>query len=72
MFKVASSISKELDFTKKNRWDLLIRDQFLQQVREKKKRGRKERKHREALAILSSAAASSRASLLKKDTNDEV
>ncbi|KAJ6816383.1 uncharacterized protein M6B38_416485 [Iris pallida] len=73
--KVVQKLPQELAALKKRQWDLVLVNQYLREVREAKKWGRKERKHKEAQAVLAAAAAaaaaSSRNPLLRKDTNDE-
>ncbi|MQL76261.1 hypothetical protein Taro_008647, partial [Colocasia esculenta] len=74
MMKVVRHLPEELDSLKKKRWDLVVVNQFLRHVKEAKKRGRKEKRHKEYQAVLAAAAAavetSSRISSLRKETND--
>uniref|UniRef100_J3LHG5 PHD-type domain-containing protein n=1 Tax=Oryza brachyantha TaxID=4533 RepID=J3LHG5_ORYBR len=74
--KVVQNLSRELDAFSKRKWDFIFVNQFLRDVREAKKRGRKEKRHKEAQAILAAAAAavaaSSRNSTVRKDANDDV
>ncbi|CAN6480180.1 unnamed protein product [Victoria cruziana] len=76
VYKIISDLPRELELLRRQRWDALIVNQFLCQVREAKKQGRKEKRYREAQAVLAAAtaaaAASSRASSLRKDTHEEV
>ncbi|KAM0918218.1 hypothetical protein ACQ4PT_008836 [Festuca glaucescens] len=55
-FKVVQSLSHELDSFNKRKWDHIIVNQFLRDIREAKKRGNTERRHKEAQAILAAAA----------------
>jgi hypothetical protein len=74
--KVVKNLSRELDAFSKRKWDLIFVNQFLRDVREAKKRGRKEKRHKEAQAVLAAAAAavapSSWNSTLKKDVKEDV
>ncbi|XP_008776606.1 uncharacterized protein LOC103696693 isoform X2 [Phoenix dactylifera] len=76
IFKVVQNLPKELDAVNRRKWDLILVNQFLREVREAKKRGRKERRHKEAQAVLvaaaAAAAASSRNSSVRKDASDEI
>ncbi|XP_039166290.1 protein Jade-3-like [Eucalyptus grandis] len=51
-------------------WDTVLVNKYLGDLRVAKKLGRKERKHKEAQAVLAAAAASSRISSLRKDLLD--
>lgn len=57
------------------KWDAVLVNQYLCELREAKKQGRKERRHKEAQAVLAAAtaaaAASSRISSFRKDACDE-
>lgn len=72
---VAKSLQLEIDSARKQKWDAVLLSQYLYELREAKKQGRKERRHREAQAVLAAAtaaaAASSRISSLRKDTLEE-
>ncbi|XP_062220416.1 uncharacterized protein LOC133919884 [Phragmites australis] len=72
--KVVQNLSRELDAFSKRKWDLILVHQFLRDVREAKKRGRKEKRHKEAQAVLAAAAAavasSSRTSTMRKDVKE--
>jgi hypothetical protein len=57
MLTVVQNISYELDSFNKRKWDHIIVNQFLRDLREAKKRGNSERRHKEALAILASTVA---------------
>lgn len=75
IFRVIQNLPRELDMLNERRWNLIIVSQFLREVQEAKKQGRKERRHREAQAVATAAAAaaaSSRNSSLRKDANDEI
>ncbi|XP_066332548.1 uncharacterized protein [Miscanthus floridulus] len=73
--KVVQNLSRELDAFSKRKWDLIFVNQFLRDVREAKKRGRKEKRHKEAQAVLAAAAAaiasSSRNSTMRKDAKED-
>lgn len=72
---VVKSLQKEIDVARSYKWDAVLVNQYLCQLREVKKQGRKERRHKEAQAILAAAtaaaAASSRVSSFRKDVLDE-
>ncbi|XP_020275460.1 uncharacterized protein LOC109849974 isoform X2 [Asparagus officinalis] len=74
--RVVQQLPHELEVLKKHRWDMVLVNQFLRDVKELKKRGRKERRHQEAQAVLAAAAAvaasSSRNPLPRKDGSDEI
>ncbi|XP_026656732.2 uncharacterized protein LOC103696526 isoform X2 [Phoenix dactylifera] len=76
IFKVVQNLPQELDAVYRRKWNLILVNQFLREVREAKKRGRKERRHKEAQAVLEAAAAavaaSSRNSSLRKDANEGI
>uniref|UniRef100_A0A5B7AIV8 PHD finger family protein n=1 Tax=Davidia involucrata TaxID=16924 RepID=A0A5B7AIV8_DAVIN len=73
--KVVKSLPQEIDAAGKQKWDAVLVNQYLCELREAKKQGRKERRHKEAQAVLAAAtaaaAASSRISSFRKDTLDE-
>lgn len=71
--KVVQNLSRELDAFSKRKWDLIFVNQFLRDVREAKKRGRKEKRHKEAQAVLAAAAiaSSSRNSTVRKDAKED-
>ncbi|XP_058754200.1 uncharacterized protein LOC131627372 isoform X2 [Vicia villosa] len=75
VYNVAKGLPLEIDKTHQQRWDAVIANQYLLDLREAKKLGRKEKKHKEAQAVLAAAtaaaAASSRVSSFRKDTIDE-
>uniref|UniRef100_A0A2N9FXG7 PHD-type domain-containing protein n=1 Tax=Fagus sylvatica TaxID=28930 RepID=A0A2N9FXG7_FAGSY len=72
---VAKSLPWEIDAARWQRWDSVLVNQYLCELREAKKQGRKERKHKEAQAVLAAAtaaaAASSRMSSFRKDAFDD-
>ncbi|CAD6339871.1 unnamed protein product [Miscanthus lutarioriparius] len=76
MHKVVQNISYELDSFNKRKWDHIIVNQFLRDLREAKKRGNSERRHKEALAILAATAPSvvptSRNATVRKETENNV
>ncbi|XVF39427.1 hypothetical protein PTKIN_Ptkin01aG0033700 [Pterospermum kingtungense] len=69
--RVATSLPLEVEAARTLRWDAVLVNQYLYELREVKKQGRKERRHKEAQAVLAAAtaaaAASSRISSLRKD-----
>jgi hypothetical protein len=74
MLKVVQHISYELDSFNTRKWDLIIVNQFLRDLREAKKRGNSERRHKEALAILAATttfvAPASRNATLRKEAEN--
>ncbi|CAN6164670.1 unnamed protein product [Urochloa humidicola] len=76
ILKVVQNISCELDSVNKRKWDHIIVNQFLRDLREAKKRGNSERRHKEALAILAATAPSiaptSRNTMVRKDAGNKV
>lgn len=74
--KVVHNLSRELDAFSQRKWDLIFVNQYLRDVREAKKRGRKEKRHKEAQAVLAAAAAavasSSRNAALRKDVKEDM
>ncbi|XP_042482293.1 uncharacterized protein LOC122062708 isoform X2 [Macadamia integrifolia] len=75
IFRVAKSLPEEMDAVRNQKWDDVLVYQYLCELREAKKRGRKEKRHKEAQAVLAAAtaaaAASSRISSFRKDGHDE-
>ncbi|KAK7353135.1 hypothetical protein VNO80_18575 [Phaseolus coccineus] len=73
IYSVAKSLPHEIDRAHQQRWDDVIVNQYLRDLREAKKQGRKERKHKEAQAVLAAATAAAAASSrsFRKDTLDE-
>ncbi|KAL3845575.1 hypothetical protein ACJIZ3_002978 [Penstemon smallii] len=73
--KVARSLPQEIDAAGKLKWDAVLVSQYNHELREAKKLGRKERRHKEAQAVLAAAtaaaAASSRISSTRKDALEE-
>ncbi|OMP12216.1 Zinc finger, PHD-type [Corchorus olitorius] len=69
--RVAKSLPHEVEAARGQKWDAVLVNQYLYELREAKKQGRKERRHKEAQASLAAAtaaaAASSRISSLRKD-----
>ena len=76
ILKVVQNISYELDSVNKRKWDHIIVNQFLRDLREAKKCGNSERRHKEALAILAATAPSvapiSRNATVRKDAENKV
>ncbi|XP_050376192.1 uncharacterized protein LOC126793646 [Argentina anserina] len=75
MSNVAKRLPKEIDTARNQKWDAVLISQYLCELREAKKQGRKERRHKEAQAVLAAAtaaaAASSRISSFRKDVLDD-
>ncbi|CAJ1974169.1 unnamed protein product [Sphenostylis stenocarpa] len=73
IYSVAKSLPQEIDKTHQQRWDDVIVNQYLRDLREAKKQGRKERKHKEAQAVLAAATAAAAASTraFRKDSLDD-
>ncbi|KAK7353133.1 hypothetical protein VNO80_18572 [Phaseolus coccineus] len=73
ILSVAKSLPHEIDKAHQQRWDDVIVNQYLRDLREAKKQGRKERKHKEAQAALAAATAAAAASSrsFRKATLDE-
>ncbi|KAK9081895.1 hypothetical protein Syun_030732 [Stephania yunnanensis] len=75
IFKLVRGLPQEREDIRKQRWDSVLVNQYLCQLREVKKQGRKEKRHKEAQAVLAAAtaaaASSSRGPSLRKDANDE-
>lgn len=73
--KVVKSLPQEIEVVRKQKWDSVLVNQYLCELKEAKKQGRKERRHKEAQAVLAAAtaaaAASSRISSFRKDAIDE-
>ncbi|XP_074263550.1 uncharacterized protein LOC141586276 isoform X2 [Silene latifolia] len=73
--KVVRGLPDEIDAVRKRRWDDVLVNQYVYELKEARKQSRKERRHKEAQAVLAAAtaaaAASSRVSSLRKDTIDE-
>ncbi|XP_062233262.1 uncharacterized protein LOC133930603 isoform X3 [Phragmites australis] len=76
ILKVVQNISYELDSFNKRKWDHVIVNQFLRDLREAKKRGNADRRHKEALAILAatapSVASTSRNVTVRKEAENNV
>uniref|UniRef100_A0A0D9WN48 PHD-type domain-containing protein n=1 Tax=Leersia perrieri TaxID=77586 RepID=A0A0D9WN48_9ORYZ len=56
LLKIVQGLSDDLDSFNKRKWDHIIANQFLRDLREAKKRGNTERRHKEAQAIMAAAA----------------
>ncbi|KAH6763750.1 hypothetical protein C2S51_014999 [Perilla frutescens var. frutescens] len=73
--KVVRSLPREIEAAGKQKWDVVLVSQYIHELREAKKQGRKERRHKEAQAVLkaatAAAAASSRVSSIRKDTLED-
>ncbi|PSS16022.1 Low affinity vacuolar monovalent cation/H(+) antiporter like [Actinidia chinensis var. chinensis] len=73
--KVVKSLPQEIDDIGKRKWDVVLVNQYLFELREATKLGRKERRHKEAQAVLAAAtvatAVSLRNSSFRKDALDE-
>ncbi|KAL6962090.1 hypothetical protein U1Q18_037045 [Sarracenia purpurea var. burkii] len=73
--KVVQSLPQDIDDMGKRKWDAVLVNQYLYELREAKKQGRKERRHKEAQAVLAAATAAAAASLrnssFRKDSLDE-
>ncbi|KAF5942328.1 hypothetical protein HYC85_019970 [Camellia sinensis] len=73
--EVVKSLPCDIDAVGKQKWDAVLVNQYLSELREAKKQGRKERRHMEAQALLAAATAaassSSRISSFRKDTRNE-
>ncbi|KAE8704410.1 PHD finger family protein, putative isoform 2 [Hibiscus syriacus] len=69
--RVAKSLPREVETARTKIWDIVLVNQYLYELREAKKQGRKERRYQEAQAVLAAAnaavAASSRISSSRKD-----
>ncbi|XVF64660.1 hypothetical protein PTKIN_Ptkin09bG0185800 [Pterospermum kingtungense] len=60
--RVAKSLPQEVETARTQRWDTVLVNRYLYELREAKKQGRKERRHKEAQAILAAATAAAAAS----------
>lgn len=73
--KVVNSLQQETDAARQREWDAVCVSQYLYELKEAKKQGRKEKRHKEAQTVLAAAtaaaAASSRISSLRKDNIEE-
>lgn len=73
--KVVNSLRQETDASRQGEWDAVLVSQYLYELREAKKQGRKEKRHKVAQTVLAAAtaaaAASSRISSLRKDNIEE-
>nr|KJB16263.1 hypothetical protein B456_002G220300 [Gossypium raimondii] len=72
--RVAKSLPQEVEASRTKIWDTMLVNRYLYELREAKKQGRKERRHKEAQAVLAAAtaavAASSRISSRKDGLED--
>ncbi|TYI44234.1 hypothetical protein ES332_A01G222600v1 [Gossypium tomentosum] len=72
--RVAKSLPQEVEASRIKIWDTMLVNRYLYELREAKKQGRKERRHKEAQAVLAAAtaavAASSRISSRKDGLED--
>lgn len=73
--KFVNSLQQETDAARQREWDAVLVSQYLYELREAKKQGRKEKRHKEAQTVLAAAtaaaAASSRISSFRKDNIEE-
>ncbi|GLT41377.1 hypothetical protein SLA2020_154450 [Shorea laevis] len=73
--RVAKTLPDQVESARQQRWDAVLVNQYLHELKEAKKQGRKERKHKEAQAVLAAAtaaaAASSRSSSSRKDVLED-
>ncbi|XP_010521226.1 PREDICTED: uncharacterized protein LOC104800176 isoform X2 [Tarenaya hassleriana] len=73
--EVAKKLPLEIDEQHGRRWDDVFVNKYFYDLREARKQGRKEKRHKEAQAVLAAATAaaatSSRNSLLRKDISEE-
>lgn len=73
--KIVRNLPHEMDAVRKQRWDDVLVNQYVYELKEARKQGRKEKRYKEAQAVLAAAtaaaAASSRISSLRKDAVDE-
>lgn len=73
--KIVRNLPHQMDAVRKQRWDDVLVNQYVHELKEARKQGRKEKRYKEAQAVLAAAtaaaAASSRTSSLRKDTIDE-
>ncbi|KAJ4962456.1 hypothetical protein NE237_022395 [Protea cynaroides] len=71
IFRVAKGLPEEMDAVRNQKWDAVLVNRYLCELREAKKRGRKEKRYKEAQAVLAAAAASSRISSSRRERHDE-
>ncbi|XP_074575453.1 uncharacterized protein LOC141831928 isoform X2 [Curcuma longa] len=75
LLRIVKNLPHELNESTKQKWDLILVNQFFHEIKEAKKRGRKEKKNKEAQAVYAAAAeaaAVSSRNSLRKDNNDEI
>ncbi|CAN6853112.1 unnamed protein product [Brassica oleracea] len=74
-YAVTKKLPLEIDEQHGRRWDDVLVNKYFHDVREARKQGRKEKRHKEAQAVLAAAtqaaATSSRNTSLRKDTSEE-
>ncbi|KAF2562686.1 hypothetical protein F2Q70_00016373, partial [Brassica cretica] len=74
-YAVTKKLPLEIDEQHGRRWDDVLVNKYFHDLREARKQGRKEKRHKEAQAVLAAAtqaaATSSRNTSLRKDTSEE-
>lgn len=70
VYRVAKTLSEEIESAREQRWDAVLANRYLYEVKEAKKQGRKERKHKEAQAVLAAATAAAAASSRNSSRQD--
>ncbi|XP_019093842.1 PREDICTED: uncharacterized protein LOC104751678 [Camelina sativa] len=75
VYEVAKRLPLEIDEQHGRRWDDVLVNKYFHDVRETRKQGRKEKRHKQAQAVLAAATAaaatSSRNTSLRKDMSEE-
>ncbi|XP_023643425.1 uncharacterized protein LOC17894394 isoform X2 [Capsella rubella] len=75
VYEVAKKLPLEIDEQHGRRWDDVLVNKYFHDVREARKQGRKEKRHKQAQAVLAAATAaaatSSRNTSLRKDLSEE-
>ncbi|KAL1214298.1 histone H3-lysine(4) N-trimethyltransferase ATX1 [Cardamine amara subsp. amara] len=75
VYEVAKKLPLEIDEQHGRRWDNVLVNKYFHDVREARKQGRKEKRHKQAQAVLAAATAaaatSSRNTSLRKDMSEE-
>ncbi|CAH8258497.1 unnamed protein product [Arabidopsis lyrata] len=75
VYEVAKKLPLEIDEQHGRRWDDVLVNKYFHDVREARKQGRKEKRHKQAQAVLAAATAaaatSSRNTSLRKDMSEE-
>ncbi|GLT69472.1 hypothetical protein SLA2020_416200 [Shorea laevis] len=73
--RVTKTLPEKIESSRQQRWDAVLVNQYLHELKEAKKQGRKEKKHKEAQAVLAAAtaaaAASSRSLSSRKDALED-